>query len=109
MNTRRRFLSQIAIAMTAPYVVASRVLAEAPAGAPEVKVQESDPLAFALGYKEDGSKVDPQIYSMYHKEDRCSNCVLYKGKEGEPSGHCSAMGTKLVMAGGWCAAFTKKG
>ncbi len=94
--------------VTAPYVVASRVLAQAPAGAPAVKVEESDPLAFALGYVEDGSKVDPQKYLMYQKENRCSGCVLYKGTAGEASGPCCAMGKKVVMAGGWCAAFTKK-
>jgi hypothetical protein len=108
MNTRRRFLSQIAIAMTAPYVVASRVLAQAPATAPAVKIEETDPLAVALGYKEDGSKVDVQTYPMYQKENRCSGCALYTGKAGEATGPCSAMGSKLVTAEGWCAVFAKK-
>lgn len=105
MNSRRNFLFKLAVSASAPAILCSRALAQTP---PPVKLEESDPVATALGYKEDTTKVDGAKYPNHKKEQRCDGCALYTGKAGDASGPCSAFGGKLVMAAGWCSAFAKK-
>jgi hypothetical protein len=107
MNTRRKFLFHLALSAGTPALLCSRAFSQAPPP-PPVKLEESDPVATALGYKEDTTKVDAQKYPQHTAEQKCTACALYTGKEGEASGPCSAFGGKIVMAGGWCAAFAKK-
>lgn len=107
MNTRRNFLFNLALTAGTPALLCSRAFAqETPP--PGIILTESDPVATALGYKEDTTKVDAQKYPMHKAEQRCDGCALYTGKPGEPSGPCSAFGNKLVTANGWCAAFALK-
>lgn len=105
MKTRRHFLLGLAVTTTAPIALCGRVLA---ADAPPVKLEESDPVATALGYKEDTTKVDGQKYPQHKPEQRCDGCALYTGKAGEASGPCTTFQNKIVTANGWCAAFAKK-
>ena len=106
MNSRRNFLFKIALSASTPTLLCSRAFGqETP---PPVKLEESDPVAAALGYKEDTAKVDAQKYPMHKPEQKCSTCALYTGKPGEPSGPCSAFGNKIVTADGWCMAFALK-
>jgi hypothetical protein len=105
MNSRRNFLFKLAVSATAPAVLCGRALAQTP---PPVKLEETDPVAMALGYKEDTTKVDAAKYPQHKADQRCDGCALYTGKAGEASGPCSAFGGKLVTAAGWCAAFAKK-
>jgi hypothetical protein len=107
MNSRRKFLFNLAVTAGAPAILCSRAFAqETPP--PPVKLEESDPVATALGYKEDTTKVDAQKYPMHTAEQKCSVCALYTGKPGEPSGPCATFGGKIVLAGGWCVTFAKK-
>lgn len=105
MNSRRNFLFKLALSAGTPALLCSRAFGQAP---PPIKLEESDPVATALGYKEDTTKVDAQKYPMHKAEQVCSACALYTGKPGEPSGPCSAFGNKTVTANGWCAAFALK-
>ncbi len=105
MNTRRNFLTQLAVTAGMPALLCSRVFAQTP---PPVKLEESDPVATALGYKEDTTKVDGVKYPQHKPEQKCDGCALYLGKAGDASGPCSAFGGKLVLAGGWCSVFAKK-
>jgi len=105
MNTRRNFLVKLAVSAGTPALVCGRILAQAP---PAVKFEETDPVAMALGYKEDTTKVDAKKYPMHTIEQKCTGCALYTGKAGEASGPCTAFGGKIVTASGWCAAFAKK-
>lgn len=104
MNTRRHFISKIAATVAMPAFLCSKAFAQAP----PVKLEESDPTATALGYKEDSSKVDGKKYAQHKPDQKCANCVLYQPKEGETSGPCGAFGGKLVKAEGWCAVYAKK-
>jgi hypothetical protein len=105
MNTRRNFLFKLAVSAGAPLALASTLRAQAP---PPVKLEETDPLAMALGYKEDTTKVDATKYPQHKPEMKCADCALYQGKPGDSSGPCAAVGMKIVTAGGWCSAFAKK-
>jgi hypothetical protein len=104
MNSRRNFL--IKLAVSAPAALGCGLFAQTPP--PAVKLEESDPVATALGYKEDGAKVDAQKYPQYKPDQKCSVCALYTGKPGEATGPCTAFQNKIVNANGWCAAFAKK-
>jgi hypothetical protein len=104
MNNRRRFLFRMAACASAPAFLATRVFA---ADAPG-KLEEADPVAIALGYKEDTTKVDAARFPNHKPDQRCDGCALYTGKAGAATGPCTAVGGKLVTAAGWCAAFVVK-
>lgn len=108
MNSRRHFLRNIAI--SAPVLLGARALAQdTPAKpAPPVKLTEDDPVAMALGYKEDTTKVDSAKYPQHKPEQVCDNCALYTGKPGQPTGPCTVFQNKLVTAKGWCATWALK-
>ncbi len=106
MNTRRRFLTHLAASVGVPALLCGRAFAQTPP--PPVKLEESDPVAVALGYKEDTTKVDPVKYPLHKPEQVCGNCALYQGKPGEASGPCAAFGGKLVTEPGWCSVWAKK-
>jgi hypothetical protein len=105
MNTRRNFLSKLAVSAALPAILCGQAFGQAP---PPVKLEESDPVATALGYKEDTTKVDAAKYPLHKPEQNCLNCALYQGKPGEASGPCAAFGGKLVTAVGWCSVWAKK-
>ena len=105
MNTRRNFLFKLAVTAGAPLAITNSLCAQAP---PPVKLEETDPLAMALGYREDSTKVDATKYPQHKPEMVCSSCALYQGKAGDASGPCAAVGMKSVAAVGWCSVFAKK-
>lgn len=106
MNSRRTFLRNLAITAGTPAVLCSRIFAQNTP--PPVKLEESDPVATALGYKEDTNKVDQQKYPQHQPSQKCSDCAQYQGKPGDPSGPCAVFQGKIVLAGGWCATYVAK-
>ncbi len=102
MNSRRHFIIQL-VPATLALGVATQALAQAAA-----KVDENDPTAKAIGYKNDATKVDAAKYPSYAKGKVCSSCQLYQGKPGEAWGVCPIVGGKQVNANGWCSAWVKK-
>ncbi len=106
MNTRRNFLSKLAVSAALPAVWCGQAFAQTPP--PPVKLTEADPMAVALGYKEDTTKVDAAKFPQHKPEQRCDNCALYTGKPGEASGPCAAFAGKIVTAAGWCSVWAKK-
>lgn len=115
MDSRRHFLRKLAISATAPAILGGRLLgqdkpAPTPAPAtPPVKLEEADPVAVALGYKMDTTKVDQTKYPQHKPEQHCAGCALVA--PGAPAGDfipCTAFQNKLVAANGWCMAFVKK-
>ncbi len=97
----------LAVSASAPVALAGKAFAQ-DAPPPPVKLTEDDPVAVALGYKEDTTKVDSKKYPQHNNEQHCGICQLYTGKAGEASGPCTAVGNKIVMSAGWCAAYVKK-
>lgn len=106
MNSRRQFLRRLAITASSPILLGARSLAQdAP---PAIKLTEDDPVAMALGYKEDATKVDVTKFPQFKPDSHCEICALYTGKPGEASGPCSVFANKIVIAKGWCATFAPK-
>lgn len=80
-----------------------------PAGA--TAVSETDPMASALGYKQQAKNADstkyPQLKQAAGKQQKCENCNFYK-KENGAWGKCQLFQSGLVNAQGWCASWIKK-
>jgi hypothetical protein len=71
-------------------------------------VDEHDPLALALGYKEDTGKVDAAKYPNHTPSQQCSNCKQFQGQVTDASGGCTLFGGKKVAGKGWCSSWVKK-
>ena len=69
------------------------------------RLSETDPLAVAVGFVHDASKVDRAKYPGHAAGQRCSQCKSYRGKPAENSGGCVRFGGKLVAGAGWCSLF----
>jgi hypothetical protein len=71
-------------------------------------VGESEPMAKALGYYAEASKVDTKKWTKRAtpegKKQFCDNCILFNSGKvtKDPQGPCSLFPKKHVMAKGWC-------
>ena len=101
-SDRRTFMLQAVVAGTA--LAGAR--AHAQAGGP--KLEESDPQAIALGYKQDSTKVDGKKYPNHANAQTCGTCQLFLGKAGDAAGGCPLFAGKQVAGAGWCSAWAKK-
>ena len=100
-TTRRTFILHTVAGSSA----LAATLAHAQAGP---KLEEADPQATALGYKQDATKVDAAKYPKHAATDNCGGCQLFQGKPKEATGGCPLFAGKQVSATGWCNAWTKK-
>ena len=66
------------------------------------KVTETDPVAGALGFVSDVSRLDPKAHPEYQKSANCSNCAWYEPVAGVPAGRCNYFPGKVVDAKAWC-------
>lgn len=75
-------------------------------------VAESEPLAQAMGYVEDASKVDTTKFPKRAGEEGakqfCHNCALYAGAADSEFAPCSIFQNRLVTGAGWCNAWVAK-
>jgi len=75
-------------------------------------VAESEPLAQAMGYVADASKVDtakfPKRAGEAGANQFCHNCALYAGDAESESAPCSIFQNRLVAGNGWCNAWVAK-
>ena len=101
ISTRRTFMIH-AIAC-GPALCATGAMAQA-----GPKLDENDPQAMALGYKQDAAKVDAAKYPKHGKADTCAGCQLFQGKPKEAMGPCPIFAGKQVAAAGWCSAWARK-
>jgi hypothetical protein len=74
------------------------------------KLEESDPVAQALGYKHDASAIDSAKYPDRGAaaNEYCKNCALFVDG-GDGWGGCSIFVGKAVNENGWCASYNRKG
>ena len=100
MPTRRKFIQIV------PVAGASLLVGQVARA--QVKLDENDPQAKALGYVNDATKADKKKYANYAPGQDCATCALYQGKPGEAWGACALFPGKLVGAKAWCSAFAKK-
>jgi hypothetical protein len=101
-SSRRRFI-RLAVTGLAATPLAGALVSQTAQAAP-VPVQESDPMATALGYKVDATKATARKDATAS----CANCNLYSGKAGAADGPCTLFQGNLVSAKGWCTAWAKK-
>lgn len=102
MTSRRIFLKSIS-QITAVSMVGLPLASQAAVA----KVDEKDPQAAALGYKDDTKQVDKQKFASHDVNQACGNCQLYQGGSAA-SGPCPIFAGKTVEATGWCSAYSKK-
>ena len=101
-------------AESAPPVSASATPAS-PAAAPAATpvgdlphLDENDPVAKALGYRQDNTNVDAAKYPKRTAGQHCAVCVQFKGAASDAWGGCNIFAGKQVNANGWCSAFAAK-
>lgn len=89
---------------------AAPVAEAAPTGgsAPLVQLEESDPVAVALGYRHDASQVDAAKFPRYAAGQNCANCIQFRGGAGEQWGGCGLFPGRSVNAAGWCNGYAPK-
>lgn len=99
-GTRREFLVAVAGFAAVAALPAAALADDLPA------LAESDPTASALGYKEDGAKVDAAKFPQHKPAQTCAGCSFYQGTG--PRGACTLFPGKSVAGKGWCTAFAPK-
>lgn len=67
-------------------------------------LDEKAPMANALGYKHEASKVDTKRYKKFVAGQNCANCAQYV-KKNEQWGECKIIKGGLVTAEGWCNSY----
>ena len=75
-------------------------------------VSEEEPLAQAMGYRADATKVDtarfPKRAGDAGANQFCHSCALFAGKADDESAPCSIFQNRLVQGAGWCNAWVAK-
>ncbi|HEY5806910.1 MAG TPA: high-potential iron-sulfur protein [Povalibacter sp.] len=87
---------------------ASGLLCEASAQGAAPHLDEKDPLAVAMGYVHDASKLDAAKAPQFKPGSKCLNCVQLTGKDGDEWRPCNLFPGKLVHKNGWCKVWTLK-
>lgn len=103
--TRRSLLARAGIVAGALVVASERALPAADLP----HLSSDDPVASALGYTEDATKVDPRQSPNYQAGEKCANCMQNSGAPGQAWGPCKVFAGKLVSESGWCRAYVRKG
>ena len=101
-SNRRIFMLQVVVAGSALGTMRAYGQAAGP------MLDENDPQAIALGYKQDTTKVDAKKYSKHDGAQDCAGCQLFQGKPKDATGGCPLFAGKQVSAKGWCSAWVKK-
>jgi len=117
---RRQFIRTSALTLLASVAAPSLLQSVFAAEKPEKKeplppgataVPETDPVAAAVGYKADVSKIDFKRYPKRKlpdaKNQHCKNCALYTPVNGS-WGKCQLLTAGLVDSSGWCGSWSKK-
>jgi hypothetical protein len=71
------------------------------------KVDEADPKAASLGYRNDSNQVDKKRFPKHVAGEKCSGCMAWLGKPSDAWAECDLMVNKLVANAGWCSSFVK--
>jgi len=119
-SNRRQFVKTSALTLLASIMApsllqnvfaAERPVKKEPLPPGTTAVPETDPVAAAVGYKADVSKIDFKRYPKRKlpeaKSQRCKNCVLYTQVNGS-WGKCQLLTAGLVDSSGWCGSWSKK-
>lgn len=104
---RRDLLKGALAGLAAIPVVA--VVDRAAAAAPAAKALDvNNPQAKALGYILDTTKVDQKTNPMHKPDQKCNNCIQWKGAPTDKVAPCQIFQGQTVVANGWCKVWAKK-
>ena len=67
-------------------------------------VKETDPYPKSMGFRLNTANVDQAKFPRHEVTQKCSECQLFSGKAGEPTGTCSFF-KRVVPIDGWCRNF----
>ena len=98
-NNRRVFMLHTLVG--ASVIAAAR---QANASVSTEAVKESDSYPKSMGFRLNTTDVDKVKYPRHTLEQHCSQCQLFKGNAGEPTGQCSFF-KRVVPVDGWCRNF----
>lgn len=102
---RRRFIKFVLVGAAAPFAA---TLA-APAHAAELPhLEESDPVATALGYRHDTRTVDAAKYPTHQPEQICATCNFAQAPQADGWVPCTLFPGKSVAPKGWCVSWMAK-
>ncbi len=99
MTSRRTFLLKVIPAVGAVALLGSKAMA-APL------LTEKDPMAKALGYTADATKVNTAKWKKYKAGQDCATCNLFRSTGA--NGTCTLFAGKEVSPKGWCNSWVKK-
>ena len=80
----------------------------ATAAAARTALQERDPAAKAVAYRQDARGVDARLFPTYRRGQSCTTCALIEFGTARLRG-CALFPGKLVSATGWCSAWQLRG
>ncbi len=97
--------------LTSLFSSSSSAAKELPLPPGKQPVPATDPVATAIGYASDATKIDfkkyPKRKEAAQKNNFCGNCALYTS-ENEGWGRCSMLTSGVVNAKGWCGSWSKR-
>jgi hypothetical protein len=67
-------------------------------------VKETDGYPKSMGFRLNTANVDQVKFPRHEVTQKCSECQLFSGKAGEPTGTCSFF-KRVVPIDGWCRNF----
>lgn len=106
--TRRIFMGHAAVAVPVAVIFASPGVAAPTGPGPSLpKLDLNDPVAKALMYTHEASKVDATKAPSFKPGHDCANCVQLQAGAGDWR-PCNAFPGKLVAVKGWCSAWAAK-
>jgi len=71
-------------------------------------LEPSDPLAKAMGFTTDATKVNASANPTYKPTQKCGNCAQFQGKAGDATAPCTIFAGHTVPEGGWCKVWAQK-
>ena len=101
---RRKFIQLSAVAAAGALIHPGReaVAADLP------HLTEDDAMAKSMKYTHDASSVDPSSRTNPAADQKCSNCALVQGNDGDAWRPCQIFPGKAVNANGWCSVWAPK-
>jgi hypothetical protein len=97
---RRTFILHVAAGTTA---LAASCVARAAAK----KIDENEPKAQSLGYRNDSTQVDKKRFPKHGAGEKCSGCMAWLGKPSDAWAECDLLVDRIVSASGWCSSYVK--
>jgi hypothetical protein len=87
---------------------AAELLSRNAAAAALPPLDPSDPTAKALGFVNDGAKVDAKAYPTYKPAQKCGTCAQFQGKPTDATAACTIFAGKSVPQAGWCQVWAQR-